>query len=180
MKRRIAQAPDDMTRAAGIIPIASSTGRILLNRRGAGMDHAGKYAGWGGYAAMGETPIENATREFHEESMYSGPLLLIPAYMQDYPHKTMTYETFIGIIPEEFEPQIDDESLGSEWMTMSQLYADQGVEFHPEFEKVLVDIKSTLSDLMLKIGVLHEGNSLHSLYSHPVVVLTDGTIIAVD
>ncbi len=174
-RRRFAQAPDDFTKAAGIIPIAADSGRILLNQRGSMMDEAGKYAGWGGYSALGESSVQNATREFYEESLYQGPIVLIPAHNHSSPIKNLTYETFIGVIPSEFEPIIDQESMGFRWCTMSEVYGGK-INFHPEVQKVLSEVQELLRTVIKKSGLLNEEN-LYGVICHKLVIDVDGSIV---
>lgn len=179
MKRRITREPDDLTCAAGIIPIAADTGRILLNQRGLSMDHAGEFACWGGYAAIGETPIQNAVREFHEESMYVGPITLFSVYIDSPTNRLFKYETFIGIIPKEFEPKIDDESMGYEWFTMSEIYGGK-LDIHKNLKVVFDEIKNLLSSLLIKLGILNESDSLYNIIVHKAYVDDIGIIKVLD
>lgn len=147
-KNRFTDLPDDLTKAAGIIPIAKSTGRILLNLRGDKMNSPNKFSCWGGYCAMGESPEENALREFKEESGFLGEIKLIKIFIDDSPTKKMTYTTFIGVIEDEFEPKIDQESLGWEWLTSGQLKSEEISDaLHPSFKKTVKECETTITSI---------------------------------
>jgi 8-oxo-dGTP pyrophosphatase MutT (NUDIX family) len=108
---------------AGILPISSVTGRILLNYRSSSVNEPHTMGVWGG--AVDESDDEGikeaAKREFHEETGYVGPINLEKAYVYDSAGGGFTYYNFIGVIGDEFKPKIDWESDGYKWVTLDEL-----------------------------------------------------------
>ena len=99
---------DDLTEdrnqgAAGIILYAEDTGRYGLQQRSDSINDPGVWAAWGGGREPGETLEQCARRELVEESGYTGPVEL--HFLASNPK----YTTFIGVVPNEFEPRPCDE-----------------------------------------------------------------------
>jgi len=63
----------------------------------------------------GETPEQAATREVMEEAGYHGAMKLVPLYI--FKHQSgFTYYNFLAIVQDEFEPDMDWETQGYEWI----------------------------------------------------------------
>lgn len=147
-KKRFTTAPDDLTKAAGIIPIAADTGRILLNRRGPKLNDPFKLSCWGGYCALGETCEENAIREFGEESGYSGSIQLVKILIDQNPTKKVTFTTFVGVIPNEFDPILDDESDGYIWISSGQLKSGElSSQLQKDFSKAVAECEMPITSI---------------------------------
>lgn len=140
---------DNKSKAAGILPIAAETGRFLL-----GLRREGVYSTIGGYLYWGEGSADGAIREFVEETMYTGPLLLLKGYTHQNPVKDFSYVNFLGICPVEFEPMIDSENIEAEWFSLSQLYAG-GLPLHKDFETFLVEARPLIDSTMRSLGILN-------------------------
>lgn len=109
-------------RAAGILPIARDSKRILLNLRSEYVNEPNQYGVYGGKVDGDETDLSLvAKREFKEESEYSGEIEMIPAYLFKTADGAFSYQNFIGIIATEFEPEYDWESQGHLWVTFDEL-----------------------------------------------------------
>ena len=110
-------------KAAGILPIAKDTKRILLNLRSEYVNEPFTYGVYGG--KLDSDDLNNvkkaAIREFEEESNYRGNIKLTKAYLFETPNKSFSYQNFIGIIDKEFEPDYDWESAGHLWVTLNEL-----------------------------------------------------------
>jgi 8-oxo-dGTP pyrophosphatase MutT (NUDIX family) len=139
---------DDKRKAAGIMPIAINSGRFLLALRPEGV-----YSTIGGYLHWGEECADGAIREFIEETMYDGPLLILKGYTFQSPIKNFTYTNFIGVCPTEFEPNLDAENIEAEWFSLSQLYAG-GLPFHKDFELFLIQARPLIDSMMQSFGLL--------------------------
>jgi len=63
--------------------------------------------------------ISAAKREFNEETGYDGKIDIVPSYIYRYKN-VFTYYNFIGIIEDEFEPELDWESDGYKWLTLKE------------------------------------------------------------
>lgn len=146
--RRFSDDIDNKSKGAGIMPISIKTGRLLLALRPEGV-----YSTIGGYICWGEKFHEGAMREFVEETLHTGPLLLIKGYIYQSPVKNFEYINYIGICPEEFEPVLDEENLDAEWFTTSQLYAG-GLPLQKEFEEFLFESRGLINSLIEDFGIL--------------------------
>jgi 8-oxo-dGTP pyrophosphatase MutT (NUDIX family) len=108
---------------AGILPISSVTGRILLNYRSSSVNEPNTMGVWGG--AVEESDDEGikeaAKREFHEETGYVGSINLEKGYVYESDGGGFKYYNFIGVIGDEFKPKIDWESDGYKWVTLDEL-----------------------------------------------------------
>lgn len=146
--RRFNDNVDDKSRAAGIMPISVSTGRMLLSLR-----HDGSYSTIGGFLCWGEEFREGAMREFIEETLYTGPLILLKGYTYQSPVKNFEYVNYLGVCPEEFKPQLDEENIEAEWFTLSQLYAG-GLPLKKEFEEFLFESRPIIDAMVENFGIL--------------------------
>ncbi len=155
MKRKLYSLPDDMTKGAGVLPIASDTGRILLSQRGSGQSEPGSWSCWGGYSLIGETPAQNAVREFYEESSYKGNITLFLCSENKVILNNFRFITYVGVIPNEFTPEIDEETMSYKWLTMSELYGGK-INFMSSFEETLIPAKKILNTVITAFGILNE------------------------
>lgn len=147
--RRFSDNVDDKSRAAGVMPICAETGRFLLALRPSGV-----YSTIGGFLCWGEDWHEGAMREFQEETMYEGPMLILKGYTFQSPVKNFQYVNFIGICPKEFEPILDKENLEAEWFTLSQIYGGR-LPLHHDFEEFTIEAKPLIDSMMRNLGILN-------------------------
>ena len=109
---------------AGILPIAKSTGRILMAYRSSMVNEPHT---WGVIGGALDKPTESVkaavAREFKEETRFSGSMKLIPAYVFKTPNGSFTYHNFIGVLSKEFTPTPDWETEKFEWMTYTEMMA---------------------------------------------------------
>lgn len=89
---------------AGILPICTTTKRILINHRSEDMNEPNTWGVWGGALDGGYSPEEGALKEFKEECGYDGDIKLIPAYIFQTKTKNFTYYNFLGLVETEFIP----------------------------------------------------------------------------
>lgn len=105
--------------AAGILPICSKTGRILMVRRGLHQSNPGTWACFGGKFEenVDKNPKDNAKREFSEESKYNGKYKIsnFPLYINKDNHSV--FYTYVGIFEQEFTPDIKsgEEAMDYGW-----------------------------------------------------------------
>ena len=133
-------------RGAGILPIARSSGKILLGLRAMGGGHEETWASFGGGAGNKETPRQTALREFYEETGFSGKIGLMPFWIgTSGPSKNpkRVYHLFVGIVPTEFEPKLNMEHSEAKWFTYDE--AKKLKNKHPKLDQLF-----TLADSELK------------------------------
>ena len=112
---------------AGVLPVCPTTGRALISFRSAYVQEPNTWGVWGGKLDLEngdetEDDVEIAARrEFREETGFSGQLRLIPAYVFRAKGGNFVYHNFIGIVSEEFEPELDWETEDFRWMTWDEL-----------------------------------------------------------
>jgi 8-oxo-dGTP pyrophosphatase MutT (NUDIX family) len=102
----------DQPGAAGCILYAEDTGRWGLQQRSDTVNDPGVWAAWGGGREPGESLEQCVRRELAEESGYRGPIKLEPLA------RNAKYATFIGIVPQEFEPRPCDEWKDFCWVEL--------------------------------------------------------------
>jgi len=108
-----------MIRGAGVIPYCSNTNKYLLNLRSKDVNQPLTWSSWGGEAEEGETLLSCATREFIEESGYSGEVNLIRCYTFRRPQ--ITYINYMLILDEEFDPILSWESEDGKWFSLEEI-----------------------------------------------------------
>lgn len=108
--------------AAGVLFVASSTGRVLLALRSPYVRAPNCWSVVGGTINDGEKPHEAALREAHEEIGYTGPVVLIPSLLYTRPPR-FAYHNFIGLVPTEFKPKLNAEHLTARWFDLGALPA---------------------------------------------------------
>lgn len=107
--------------AGGVLPICSTTKRILLNYRSKYVNEPNTWGIWGGKLDSDENIIDTVKREFLEESGYDEEIDLIPAYVFRSKKASFEYHNFIGILEKEFTPELDWESSSYLWVTFDEL-----------------------------------------------------------
>lgn len=118
-------------KGAGILPICTTTKRLLIPLRSEYVLEPNTWGVWGGKIDLGEddefeitnnidASVENAAkREFIEETEYKGEIKLIPAYV--YKDGSFAYHNFFGLVDYEFDPKLNWETSISKWMTLEEL-----------------------------------------------------------
>lgn len=99
---------------AGALIVARSTARILFNHRSENVMEPGTWGTWGGAIDPEETPLEGVEREIREETHFNGNIRLIPLYV--FRDGSFSYHNFMGIVDDEFHPDLNWESQGYEWV----------------------------------------------------------------
>jgi 8-oxo-dGTP pyrophosphatase MutT (NUDIX family) len=110
---------------AGVLPISLKTKRILIAFRSGYVDTPNTWSTWGGSIDIDEEnenqPNKIALREFREETGYDGEIKLIPSYIHKTLNNFFTYYNFIGLLDDEFTPQLDWENDYYRWVTFNEL-----------------------------------------------------------
>jgi 8-oxo-dGTP pyrophosphatase MutT (NUDIX family) len=116
---------------AGILPICEATGRMLLFLRTpkAGDEDSGRWATAGGMMDENELKMnvdvgsrECALREFKEETGQKDPFdRLMASYVYKSPDGSFNYYNFVGLVPEEFEPKLNEEHSEYKWFSLGDL-----------------------------------------------------------
>ncbi len=98
---------------AGCVLMAKSTGRLLLVKRSSAVEQPGDWSSVGGAFKEPETPIVAARREANEETGYSGRIQMVPLLV--FRKGTFRYSNFLGLIEDEFVPDLGWEAVAYEW-----------------------------------------------------------------
>lgn len=100
--------------AAGILFVCPRTSRMLLCLRSERVNAPFVWSVVGGSIDPGEKPEQAALREAREEVGYQGNVLLLPSLVYVRP-PDFRYFNFVGLVPSEFRPKLNDEHLKAEW-----------------------------------------------------------------
>lgn len=155
--------------AAGVLPFCTVTKRFLPNLRSGQVSSPNTYSLYGGGVFLGEDEAseipnteelhkpenmhifeETARRELEEEAGYDGPLHLQHLYTyKDEPCKWYYYN-FLGLVPNEFEPQASEEHAWEDsgqnlWVTYDELLNLEPKHFG--LEKLLKEAGAKLKSL---------------------------------
>ena len=123
------------TIASGILPIAKSTGRILIPFRSKYVNEPNTWGTFGGKLDDMKTndPKKAAKIELEEEAGYGGNIKLINAYIykkkDQEGNNIFTYYNYIGIIDDEFEPILNWETESYKWVTFEELLSIEPKHF---------------------------------------------------
>lgn len=93
-------------KGAAILPLARTTGRVLVGLRSRRVPRPLTWAPFSGHTKRGETPKETALRELAEETGYTGPMVLRQAGPR----------FFVAIVPDEFPPILNWEHEDAAWL----------------------------------------------------------------
>jgi 8-oxo-dGTP pyrophosphatase MutT (NUDIX family) len=69
------------------------------------VNEAGTWGTFGGRVEADEEPSRAAEREFREETGYDGSIDLVP--LDRFTQPTFSYQNYLGLMPEEFVPQLN-------------------------------------------------------------------------
>lgn len=101
--------------AAGILPICTSTGRILLGRRSFDSNPPNTWALFGGtFEEEDLTPQKTAIREFGEETKYCGGYSISNKPLHILKDNFVRYYTYVGLFDKEFIPYVNGEDKDSQ------------------------------------------------------------------
>ena len=108
---------DEQKIAAGALFVTSTTNRVLLQMRASYKStHRSEWSLFGGMANDGETPSDTFKRECTEEmGMFPEVSKTYPFDIYESRDKNFRYYTFICVVEEEFQPILNEESLGYGW-----------------------------------------------------------------
>jgi 8-oxo-dGTP pyrophosphatase MutT (NUDIX family) len=126
---------------AGCLFYARDTGRLLVAHRSLEVREPGTWGTWGGAIDRAEEPSEAVEREIYEEAGYTGEVKLHPIWT--FKHASgFQYHNFLAVVPHEFEPKLNWETQGSEWVSPgrwpSPLHPGlSGLVERPEFDKLI-------------------------------------------
>lgn len=112
----------------GIMPICTTTGKILLGRRSDRVSEPGTWSIWGGRldiattGELNENNIKNKVQEvFESMTKYNKFEELIPSYIYKTKENEFEWHNYIGLVDEEFEPMHDWRIIEYKWLTMGEI-----------------------------------------------------------
>jgi 8-oxo-dGTP pyrophosphatase MutT (NUDIX family) len=105
---------------AGVLFQARDTGRILFAHRSSNVEQPGTWGTWGGAMDGNENPVQAASREAYEETgVTSNTNDIVPMYV--FSHSSgFRYYNFLVYTDTEFEPRLNWENQGYEWVEYGQ------------------------------------------------------------
>ena len=119
------------TQGAGCLLVAQDTGRWCLQQRSDSVSDPGVWSTWGGGREPGESLEQTVRRELAEEAGYHGPLTLYPL------SENRQYVTFVGVVPQEFEPRSCSEWKDYCWVDQGQWPQSLHHKLMPALEKLI-------------------------------------------
>ena len=134
--------------AAGILPICTKTGRMLLVRRV--IEKGNDWAMLGGKYDEGDKgPKDTAKREFFEESGFDGEYKISkePFYVNKNTH--ISFYTYIGLFNEEFVPCGEDyerEHADYGWFLLGEIPEN----LHPEIKELFAVKTQKIQEIINK------------------------------
>ena len=131
--------------AAGVLPYSLTTKRFLINYRSIEVNEQHTWGVWGGKLDDNENIKEAVIREFDEESGYNKNIELIDAFIFKNHNGKFTYYNFIGLIENEFIPELNWESEDYKWATLNELYSHKNLHFG--LKKLLKESKNIIENL---------------------------------
>jgi 2'-5' RNA ligase/8-oxo-dGTP pyrophosphatase MutT (NUDIX family) len=111
------------SQGAGVLPVARSTGRVLVSYRSSRVNEPHTWGVFGGAIDAGEDPKRAAMREMQEELGCCRDVDLIPGFVFTSSGGGFKYYNFLGLVDEEFKPRLDWETEKAVWMSWSELVA---------------------------------------------------------
>lgn len=122
---------------AGVMPIAKSTGRILVGLRSKYVNEPGT---WGCFGGMVDDKDEErdpqmaAMREFEEEAGQEADVLeVVPAAVFRSQGGGFEYHNFVCVVKDEFEADLDFETEAAKWVTLDELVRLEDKHFGLEY-----------------------------------------------
>lgn len=103
-------------RGAGCLVHARSTGRYLVALRSQDVLEPGTWGTWGGAVPNGADPVESVLRELDEETGFRGQADMVHVWRYSDGASGFTYDTYVAIVEDEFEPVLNWESDGFAWV----------------------------------------------------------------
>ena len=127
--RHFLETVDQKHKGAGILPIAKSSGKMLLGLRTCSPSK-GTWASFVGHAESNETQRQTAIREFQEETGFTDKVEELEPWIGN----DQTFHLFIGSVPTEFKPKLNKEHSEAKWFSYSEAKKLQNM--HPKLNRL--------------------------------------------
>jgi 8-oxo-dGTP pyrophosphatase MutT (NUDIX family) len=106
---------------AGCLFYCPSTGRFLIQQRGAAVKEPLTWGTWGGAVDGDESPVEAMKREVQEETGYHGAYKMKP--LNVFRKGDFNFHNFLVLVDEEFKPKLSWETKAYVWTALEDLPA---------------------------------------------------------
>lgn len=105
--------------AVGALFVSSDTSRVLLNLRAPEKSHSLRWSLFGGMCEEGEVPIVALKRELNEEIGFDPDITKVYPYdIFEASDGHFRFYTFVCVVKEEFNPEINYEAVGYAWVKL--------------------------------------------------------------
>lgn len=122
---------------AGVLPISKDTGRILIGLRSKYVNEPGEWGIFGGMVDDNDEindPEKAAMRELEEETGNASEIIdIIKCVVFKSSGGGFEYHNFLGIVKDEFEPDLDFETESAKWVTLEELVNHKDKHFGLEY-----------------------------------------------
>lgn len=122
------QAGRETGRGAGALMYCPDTNRFLLLKRSENCDEPHTWCSGGGGVEPGEALHEAVRREYEEETGFDQNESCDLHYLGMQTHPGFEFHNYLGLVDNEFEPQLNDEHTDSQWLHWKDFPVD---EMHP-------------------------------------------------
>ena len=111
--------------AVGALIYAKDTGKFLLLQRSELVNEPLTWNGISGGIESHETPEEALLREMDEEMGFKGKIDLKLGYVFNSKDEDFVFYNFVGVVPNEFEPDLNWENSDHKWTALDKIPAPQ-------------------------------------------------------
>lgn len=139
--------------------MSAKTGRFLVQQRSGNVTEPGTWGTFGGAIETGLNPRRTATDELFEETGYEDPLRLEKLCLYQTPDASFSYQNFLAIVEDEFEPWQNHETNSARWFD----FGDWPEPLHFGLSHLLTD-EGSLETIRATMVAAKQGRDFFSGY----------------